>query len=140
MASLRVSCKVLALSVVLTLALASTAFAQLVPTLSINDVEVTEGDTGTTDARFTVTRSGNQTLISTVNFATANDTATQPSDYASTSGTLTFAAGETTKTVTVSVNGDTEDEADEKFFVNLSTAVNATISKDRGVGTIIDDD
>ena len=135
-------CKVFVLSVVLTLALTSAAFAQLLPesTLSINDITVTEGDAGTKNATFTVTRSGDQTLVSTVNFATANDTATQPSDYASTSGTLTFAAGETKKTVTVSVNGDTEDESDETFFVDLSTAVNATISDSRGVGTIIDDD
>jgi hypothetical protein len=44
------------------------------------------------------------------------------------------------KTVTVSINGDTLDEPDETFFVNLSTAVNATISDDRGIGTITDDD
>jgi hypothetical protein len=87
-----------------------------------------------------VTRSGEKTLITTVIFATANDTATQPGDYTPSSGTLTFNPGEATKTVTVSVNGDTLDEADERFFVNLSTAVNATIIDDRGIGTITDDD
>jgi len=137
-----VLCKVFVLSVVLALALVSPAFAQLLPesTLSIDDVTLTEGDTGTTNATFTVTRSGDTSLISTVNFATADDSATQPGDYGPISGTLTFAAGETTQTVTVSVNGDTLDEVDEKFLVNLSAAVEATISDDRGVGTIIDDD
>jgi hypothetical protein len=142
LASLRAVCSLSALSVVLTLALASAAFAQLLPepTLSINDVTVTEGNTGTTNATFTVTRSGDTSLLSTVNYATADDTATQPGDYASSSGTLTFNAGETTKTVTVSVNGDTLDEADETFLVNLSTPVGATISDGQGVGTITDDD
>lgn len=140
LASFRTLCSLFALSVVLTLALVSSAFAQLLPTLSIDDVTVTEGDLGTTNATFTVTRSGDKTLITTVNFVTANDTATQPGDYAPSSGTLTFNSGEATKTVTVSVNGDTLDEADERFFVNLSTVVNATSSDDRGIGTITDDD
>jgi hypothetical protein len=138
----RALCKVVALSAMLTLGLASVAFAQLLPepTLSINDITVTEGEMGAMNAIFTVTRSGNTTLISTVNFATADDTATQPSDYASSSGMLIFNSGETTKTVTVSVNGDTLDEANEEFFVNLSSLESATISDAQGVGTITDDD
>jgi hypothetical protein len=75
-----------------------------------------------------------------VNFATANNTALAPGDYTATSGTLTFAAGETTKTVTVPVVGDLLDEANEAFFVNLSSATNATIADNQGVGTITDDD
>ena len=54
--------------------------------------------------------------------------------------TLTFAPGETTQTITVPVNGDVLDEADETFFVNLSSPVNATIADGQGVGTITDDD
>jgi hypothetical protein len=75
-----------------------------------------------------------------VDWATANGTASAPSDYLANSGTLTFAAGQTTRTITVVVNGDTFDEADETFFVNLSNAVNAGISVGQGVGTILDDD
>src|SRR6185312_8976907 len=76
----------------------------------------------------------------TVQYATANDTASSASDYQSASGTLTFNPGETTKPVTVTVNGDTQVEANETFFVNLSNAVNATLSDGQGVGTITNDD
>jgi hypothetical protein len=76
----------------------------------------------------------------TVNYATADGTAVQPSDYTTASGTLTFAPGETSKTVTVNVNGDTSNEADETFFVNLSGASNATVSDAQGLGTIRNDD
>ena len=114
--------------------------ANYVPALSINDVTVTEGNAGTTNATFTVSLSASSSQQVTVNFATADDTAIQPGDYTSSSGTLTFASGETTKSITVSVNGDTADEADERFFVNLSGATNATISDGQGVGTITDDD
>lgn len=114
--------------------------ANYVPALSINDVTVTEGNAGTTNATFTVSLSASSSQQVTVNFATANDTAIQPGDYTSNSGTLTFASGETTKSVTVTVNGDTLEEADETFFVNLSGATNATISDNQGVGTITNDD
>ena len=76
----------------------------------------------------------------TVHYATANASATAPGDYAAATGTLTFAAGETTKTVTVAVNGDLLDEIDETFTLNLSSAVSATIADPQGVGTITDDD
>jgi len=76
----------------------------------------------------------------TVNFATANNTATAGSDYVATSGTLTFNPGDTTKPITVVVNGDTTVEPNETFFVNLSNAVNATIADGQGVGTILNDD
>ena len=75
-----------------------------------------------------------------VDYATANNTAVAPGDYTATTGTLTFAPGETTKTVTVLVNGDLIAEVDETYFVDLSNATNATIGDSRGVGTIIDDD
>ncbi len=77
----------------------------------------------------------------TVQFATANGTATTgDNDYQSTSGTLTFTPGQTSKTVTVKVVGDTKVESNETFFVNLSNAVNATIADNQGVGTINNDD
>jgi hypothetical protein len=110
------------------------------PSLSINDVSVTEGDTGTVNAVFTVSLSASSGQTVTVNFATANNTATAPADYTATSGTLTFAPGVTSQPVTVAVQGDILDEPDETFFVNLSGAANAVISDGQGIGTIIDDD
>src|SRR6185295_7405600 len=86
--------------------------------LSINDVTVTEGNTGTVNANFTVTLSTTSSATVTVNWATADGTATQPSDYTQGSSALTFNPGETTKTVTVVVKGDTVAEANETFFVN----------------------
>ncbi len=76
----------------------------------------------------------------TVNYATANGSATSPADYPAASGTLSFAAGETTKTITVTVNGDILDEGDDTFAVNLSNAVGALVTDAQGIGTITDDD
>jgi hypothetical protein len=109
-------------------------------TISINDLTDTEGDSGTKDFNFTVTRSGNTTGPSSVDFATADDTATEPSDYAANSGTVNFAANETTKTVTVVVNGDTDVEPNETFNVDLSNCVGCNIADGQGVGTIVNDD
>jgi hypothetical protein len=110
------------------------------PTLSINSVSVAEGNTGTKNETFTVTLSAVSGKTVTVNYATANGTAVTPSDYVTGSGTLTFAPGETTKTINVVVNGDTAIEANETFNVNLSVPVNATIATGLGVGTITNDD
>ena len=118
----------------------SGTFTAIPSGLSINDVSITEGNSGTTNANFTVTLApaNNQTV--TVNFTTANGTATAPGDYTATSGTLTFAPNETTKTISVPVKGDTLVEPDETFFVNLSGATVATISDAQGQGTIVNDD
>ncbi|MEQ8973778.1 MAG: glycoside hydrolase family 9 protein [Coleofasciculus sp. C1-SOL-03] len=110
------------------------------PTLSINDVSLTEGNSGTKNATFTVNLSEASTQSVSVNYATANDTATAGSDYTAESGTLTFAAGETSKTISVAVTGDTTVESDETFNVNLSNASNATIGDSQGVGTILNND
>ncbi len=110
------------------------------PTLSISDVTVTEGHTGTTDAVFNLTLSAASGQTVTVSFATADNTATAGSDYQATAGSVTFNPGETSKPITVLVIGDTVGEADETFFVNLSNPINATISDGQGVGTIIDDE
>ena len=111
------------------------------PTLSINNVSLPEGNSGTTNATFTVTLSDPITNTVTVDFGTvAGGTATLGNDYQPASGTLTFAPGQTSKQISVVVSGDTTQEPDETFFVNLSNASNATISKAQGVGTIINDD
>jgi ribosomal protein L35AE/L33A len=111
-----------------------------VPALSINDVGVTEGNSGTVNAGFTVSLSAATGQTVTVQYATANGTATAGSDYQSATGTLTFNAGETTKPITVLVNGDTTFETNETFLVNLTVPTNATIADSQGVGTILNDD
>lgn len=110
------------------------------PSLSINDVTVVEGNSGTVNAVFTVTLSAASGQSVGVNYATADGTATQPADYTSTSGSLTFTPGQTTRTITVPVIGETVPEANETFFVNLSGATNATIADNQGLGTITNDD
>ena len=110
------------------------------PSLSINDVTVIEGNAGTVNAVFTVTLSAASGQAVSVNYATADGTATQPADYTNTTGTLNFAPGATTQTITVPVIGETVPEANETFFVNLSGATNATIADNQGLGTITNDD
>jgi parallel beta-helix repeat protein len=110
------------------------------PSLAIGDAAVTEGNAGTVVADFMVTLSPASAQTVTVNFATADASAIAGSDYVAQSGTLTFNAGDTAKTISVIVNGDTVDEGDETFFVNLASATNALIANGQGVGTIIDDD
>jgi hypothetical protein len=108
--------------------------------LSVNDVVVIEGNSGTTAAVFTVTRGGSTAGTATVNYATANAGAAAGSDYSAESGTLTFAAGVGTLQVTVPVNGDLTDEYDQAFTFNLSAASGAVITDGQGFGTIVDDD
>jgi hypothetical protein len=111
------------------------------PSISINDVSVVEGNSGTTNAVFTVSLSApTHTATVQVSYATADGTASSPSDYAARSGVLSFAPGTTTQTVSVPVNGDNLIEPDETFTVNLSAAVNASIGDGQGVGTIVNDD
>ncbi|MGF1520815.1 MAG: Calx-beta domain-containing protein [Leptolyngbyaceae cyanobacterium] len=110
----------------------------LPPELSIDDVTVNE-DAGT--ATFTVSLSQPSDADVTVDFTTADGTAVAGNDYTSTSGTLTFAAGETTQTLTVDILNDADVEAnDETFTVNLSNANGAAIADATGIGTIVDDD
>jgi hypothetical protein len=108
--------------------------------LSITDASVTEGDGGTTTAVFTVTLSAASGRVVSVTYATADGTATAGTDYIGANGILVFAPGQTSRTLTVTVLGDTLDEPDETFTVNLSNAVNAAIADGQGVGTILDDD
>jgi Tol biopolymer transport system component len=110
------------------------------PQISIADTTVNEGNSGTSEATFDVTLSEASTNAVTVDYATDDDTATQPEDYQQTQDTLTFGANQTTATVTVLVSGDTADEPDETFFVNLSNPTNATISDAQATGTITNDD
>jgi hypothetical protein len=90
------------------------------PALSINDVNVTEGDAGTTNANFQVTLSAPSGRTVDVNYATVNKTALASRDYLAASGKLIFFPGETTRNITVRIIGDTSDEANETLAVNLS--------------------
>lgn len=109
------------------------------PTLSVDDVVVTEGDSGTSAATFTVSLSAGSSKTVTVDFATADGTATA-ADYAPVSGTLVFAKGQTAKAVAVAVKGDTAVEPDETFALRLSNASNAVIADGSGEATILNDD
>ena len=111
-----------------------------VPSLSIDDVAVFEGDAGTTEAIFTLTLSEAGTQTITVDYATADGTATAGQDYNSASGQVSFAPGELTKTISIAINGDELDELEETFFVDLSNAAGATLADNQGSGTITDDD
>ncbi|UMP05380.1 Calx-beta domain-containing protein [Amycolatopsis sp. EV170708-02-1] len=110
--------------------------------LTINDVTVGEGSGGAqVPATFTVSLLGGPSPHPvTVQYATANGTATAPADYAAASGTVTFAPGQTARPVTVLVAPDKVDEPDETFTVNLSAPSGAGLLDATGVGTIVDDD
>ncbi|PSB34445.1 Calx-beta domain-containing protein [Stenomitos frigidus] len=111
------------------------------PTISIGNVSQNEGNSGTTAYTFTVNLSNASTQTVTVNYATADGTATiADSDYLATSGSLNFAPGQTSKTITVQVNGDTKFEADQAFSLALSNASNGTLGTSTGTGTIVNDD
>ena len=106
------------------------------PTLSIADAAVTEGGT----AEFVVTLTPASTETVTVNFETADGTAKAGSDYTQTSATLTFTAGQPTKTISVSTVDDDARESDERFTVTLRSPDGATLDDHTGEGTIRDND
>jgi VCBS repeat-containing protein len=110
------------------------------PGLSISDASVLEGNSGFTPMPFTVTLSPASTDTVTVDWTTAAGTALSPKDFTAASGTLTFAPGETSKTITVQIVGDTTKEKNETMGVRLSNAVNALLADSSGLGTILDDD
>ena len=110
------------------------------PSISVHDVVVVEGNAGTTQATFVVALSGASSQPVSFSFATANGTATAGSDYVASTGAATIAAGEIEKQVVVLVNGDTVDEVQETFFLDISNVQNATVSSNRGTCFIVDDD
>lgn len=114
--------------------------SDVLPTLSIGDVSLSEGNTGTQNADFSVTLVPASVQTVTVIYTTADGTATAPSDYTATVGTLTFNPTETVKTISVPVVGDTSPESDEIFSVDLFGPVNAEIGDAHGQGTIVNDD
>ncbi|NQV25154.1 MAG: hypothetical protein HQ518_12390, partial [Rhodopirellula sp.] len=116
------------------------AFEVQANNLSIDSVTLNEGSTGSTLFVFTVLLEAAAADPVTVSYGTVQDSAQQGSDFIGTAGTLVFAPGELSKTITVEVNGDTTTEGDEQFFVRLFNPVNAILTNDRGTGTILNDD
>jgi autotransporter-associated beta strand protein len=109
------------------------------PSITISDAIVTEGDAGTTNAVFTVRI--DTPANATVNYATRDGTALAGQDYVAAGGLLTFTPAVTSHTVTVTVNGDTQDEwLSEQFYVDLLTPTNARLARASGIGHIRDDD
>jgi hypothetical protein len=109
--------------------------------VNIADVAITEGQSGSRNAIFTVTLSEAATQTVTVDFSTADLSArAADNDYLPASGTVSFAPGQLSATISVAVNGDTAGEARERFVVHLSNALNASIEDDQATGVIRDDD
>ncbi len=107
-------------------------------TLSVSDVTVTEGTSGVQYAAVRVTLSEPLNKPVTVSYGTANGTAAAGSDYAATNGQLTFAKGQTVKTILVPVSGDLVAEPNETFSVRLSNPKGATVADGVGIVTIVD--
>lgn len=114
--------------------------APVLPSLAIAAQTVIEGNGASSNVAVTVTLSAATTAAVTVNYATTDGSAIAGSDYTTTTGILTFAVGETSKTISVPVLGDNTVESTEKFNLVLSTPVNATLDSARSVITITDDD
>ena len=110
------------------------------PSLRVNDVSVVEGNSGTRAMNFSIRLSTASGRNVTVKYLTANGTAAAPGDYATASGTVQFTPGQTVKTATVMIKGDTVKEANETLKLNLSASTNATIADPQGIGTITNDD
>ena len=112
------------------------------PRISITDVSKLEGKNGKTSFVFTVRLSAAPDQAVTMSYRTADGTATAGSgDYVARTGTLTFAPGETTRTITIEVKGDNRREANEAFTVELFGAgSNAVLLDAVGLGTIVNDD
>jgi Ca2+-binding RTX toxin-like protein len=122
------------------------------PVISISDATVTEGNDGTKDLTFTVSLNNASDDVVKVDYASADGTATAVNDYLATTGILSFTPsdiiagtteftpGETSKTITVKINGDTEIETNETFALNLTNVVGGSIGKATGIGTIVNDD
>ena len=110
------------------------------PQITVGDTAMYEGNSGTAPLVFAVRLSRPSTSTVTVQYQTNDVTATAGSDYIATSGTLTFAPGQTSKPVSVLVKGDTTSEGNESFNLLLANATNATIADGSGIGEIANDD
>lgn len=110
------------------------------PALSVGDGRVAEGDGGTSTLRIPITLSIPARQPVTVSYASSDATARAGEDYDAVSGSVTFAPGETSKTIDVRVHGDVTGEANERFLINLSNASGARVARGTAAGVIEDDD
>ncbi|MCP9296429.1 MAG: FG-GAP-like repeat-containing protein, partial [Planktothrix agardhii LY1] len=108
--------------------------------ISIKDTQIIEGDDGKKQAKFTVSLSSKVNQKVEVSYATTNGTAKVGEDYQRTNGKLTFQPNQTQKTILVPILGDTLDEDNETFFLNLSQPKNADLGDKRAIGKITDND
>lgn len=110
------------------------------PTISVSDAVVTEGDFSQIGLHFTVSLSHASARAVSLRWTTADGTALVGEDYKAREGMLHFAPGQTEKTITIAVRGDTRVEADETVFFRIADATRATIADAEAVGTIVNDD
>lgn len=115
-----------------------------IPRISINDITINEGNSGTSTAQFTVSLTQTSGSVVTVNFASANgnspNAANAGTDYIANSGLVSIPSGQISAPISITINGDTIMEPNEEFFVNLLNPINAIISDSQGIGTIQNDD
>ncbi|HAA48796.1 MAG TPA: hypothetical protein DCE43_03705, partial [Planctomycetaceae bacterium] len=109
------------------------------PVINSNDAALVETDSGTTNLVFDVTLTHPLLQTVTVDYTTADGTA-DGSDFEAASGTLTFAPGETSRSIIVAITGDTDNEPHETLVVDLSNPGNATLGDAQATGTIYDND
>ena len=112
----------------------TTTAVETTPTVSIAGGSGTEGSDSSVTFTVTLDEAASDTV--TVDYATSDGTADAEDDYTAASGTLSFAAGETSKTITVAIADDTENESDETFTVTLSNASGADLGTGTATGTI----
>ncbi len=110
------------------------------PDVSVDDVVVGEGDGVGATAAFKFTLSNASTTDVSFNYATADGTAVATDDYTPSSGTVPFLAGQQTRYVTIPIVGDTADESDETFTLNLSNPSGVALPDPQAAGTIVDDE
>ena len=111
------------------------------PTVMLTNVSLAEGNSATAQASFGVTLSSPSGKLIQLSYSTADITATAGSDYApATNALLNISAGSSSASISILVNGDTTIEPDEKFALNISNPINATIIGASATGTILDDD
>jgi len=110
------------------------------PTISIANASVQEGDAGTSTLVFEVTLSAASDGPVSAMYTTSDGSATAGADYAAISDTVIVSAGTTMQTINIDVLGDTAIESDETLMLTLSAASDATILQAAATGTILDDD
>jgi hypothetical protein len=110
------------------------------PCLNVEDVQIMEGNSGTSNLVFNVSLSAAQSQAVKVNYFLKDNTAKSGLEYQPVSGRLVFAPGVTQQTVAVPIIGDTLDEVDKGFYLRLANPANAAIGRGQATGMIVDDD